>query len=79
MLAPVLVVATVPAAPVLGVMTFGLVLAIFGHAAKNTRIVALGLAVLFLATALMIIGAYDAYQGDEIDPRPPKSPSEPGF
>ena len=65
-----MILADVPAAPVLGVMAFGVVLAMIGHAVRDRRIVALGLAALFLATALMVLGAFSAYQGDEPDPRP---------
>jgi hypothetical protein len=75
----VVVIADVPAAPVVGFMTLGVVVAIVGHAGKNRRVVAVGLAVLFVATALMIIGGLAAYNGDTSDPRPPKSPSQPGF
>jgi hypothetical protein len=73
------VLADIPAAPVIGVMTLGVVVAIMGHAGRNPRVVAVGLIVLFLATALMIVGGFAAYQGDESDPRPAKSPSKPGF
>ena len=73
------VIADVPAAPVIGLMTLGVVVAVVGHAGKNSRVVAFGLIVLFAATALMIIGAFAAYQGDESDPRPEKPPSSPGF
>jgi hypothetical protein len=70
---------SVPAAPVLGLMAFGLVLAIMGHAGKSNRTVALGLIVLFLATALMILGAFAAFQGDEVDPRKIDDPRDPSF
>lgn len=74
-----LVLADIPAAPVIGVMTLGVVMAIVGHVAHNTRVVAVGLAVLFIATALMVLGGFAAYQGNEPDPRPEKSPQTPGF
>lgn len=79
LLAIVLAASDVPAAPIVGVMTLGVVLAIVGHAAKDNRIVAVGLAVLFIATAMMVLGAFVAYQDDPGDPRPRKSPSSPGF
>jgi hypothetical protein len=59
-----------PAAPVLALMAMGVVIAVYGHAAHSYRIVAVGLALLFLSTALMLIGAYIAYKRGETDPRP---------
>lgn len=71
MTAALLVLADIPAAPVLAIMTFGLVITLAGHINKNYKIVAIGLAILFLATAAMIIGAYASYSGgDGGDPRP---------
>jgi hypothetical protein len=64
------ILADVPAAPVLGLMAFGVIVAIVGHVVGDRRIVGLGLAVLFAATALMVLGAFSAYQGGESDPRP---------
>ena len=78
-LALVLAASDIPAAPVVGAMTLGVVLAIAGHIAKDNRIVACGLAVLFVATAMMVLVAFLAYQDDPGDPRPSKSPSSPGF
>ncbi len=60
----------VPAAPVLGLMAMGVVVAIMGHIARSPRVVATGIAILFLATLLMILGGLAAFQGDETDPRP---------
>ena len=60
----------VPAAPVLGLMAMGVVVAIVGHVARSPRVVAAGIAILFLATLLMILGGLAAFQGDETDPRP---------
>jgi hypothetical protein len=71
------IVADVPAAPVLGLMAFGVVLAIVGHTVRDRRIVGMGLAVLFAATALMVVGAFSAYQGDEPDPRPSEDFNKP--
>lgn len=68
--AALLVLADVPAAPVLAAMTFGLVITLAGHINKNYKIVAIGLAIVFLATAAMILGAYASYSGDNRDPRP---------
>ncbi len=66
-----LVLADIPAAPVLGVMTFALVITLMGHINRNYRTVGIGIAILFLATAAMIVGAYVSYTGgDGADPRP---------
>lgn len=51
-------------------MAFGVIMAIVGHAAKNGVVAAIGIAVLFLATAAMMIGGITAYNDDEGDPRP---------
>ncbi|MDQ4041531.1 MAG: hypothetical protein M3141_07245 [Actinomycetota bacterium] len=76
---PVFILADIPAAPVFGLMTAGIVIAIAGHIVRERRAVALGIAVLFVATALMIVGGLAAYRGGDEDPRKPKSPSTPGF
>ncbi len=61
----------VPAAPVLALMAFGVLLAIAGSLFKSTTVQATGIAILFLATAAMIVGAFLAYQVDPgEDPRP---------
>jgi ABC-type Na+ efflux pump permease subunit len=70
---------TIPAAPVVGLMTLGVVVAIVGHMAKNPRIVAFGVTVLLIATAMMILGAFFAFQGNEVDPRKPDNPRDPSF
>jgi putative exporter of polyketide antibiotics len=75
----VLAAQTVPAAPVLSLMLAGIVIAVAGHIARNYRVVGVGLAVLFVATALMFLVGFAAYQGDEPDPRPAKAPTSPGF
>jgi hypothetical protein len=62
--------ATVPAAPVLAIMAAGVVVAVLGHIVKSYRVVAVGIAILFLATALMLIGAFIAFKRGEKDPRP---------
>jgi hypothetical protein len=79
MLAAVPALASIPAAPVFGLMAMGIVIAVAGHIARNQRAVAVGIAVLFVATVLMIVGGLAAYHGDEPDPRPAKPPNEPGF
>jgi hypothetical protein len=70
---------TIPAAPVLALMALGVLIAIGGHIWKSRAIVATGLAILFFATAAMMVGGYVAYQRDEPDPREEKDPREPGF
>ena len=61
---------TVPAAPVLIFMGFGVILALFGHMSKSRSLVVTGLTILFMATGAMFVGAYVAYENDESDPRP---------
>ena len=61
----------IPAAPVVIFMGLGVLVAIVGHASKSRTLIGTGLAMLFLATAAMFVGAYAAYQSDERDPRPP--------
>ena len=70
---------TIPAAPILAIMGFGVLLAIGGHLYGSKSIVATGLAILFVATAAMVVGGYLAYTGDEGDPRPAEEPSSPDF
>jgi hypothetical protein len=52
----------ISATPVYALMAFGFVLAVMGHIFRDQRIVAVGIAILFLATALLILGAYQSYQ-----------------
>jgi hypothetical protein len=70
MLSLVLAASDLPAAPVVAAMAFGVVMAIFGHAAKNSLVAALGIGILFLATAAMIVGGLTAFNDDPADPRP---------
>ena len=58
-------------------MTFGVVVALVGHVTKDAKVVALGLAVLFLATAAMVLLGYAAYDGGEVDPRDRRDPRDP--
>ena len=62
-------VSTVPAAPVIGLMAIGVVIALVGHATRSRGTVATGLAILFLATAGMVVGGFAAYHGGDTDPR----------
>lgn len=59
----------IPAAPVVGLMAFGVVIAVLGHSARNTKVAGVGIAVLFVATALMVIVGYAAYNDNPNDPR----------
>ncbi len=77
--AAVLAAGEIPAAPVVGLMAFGLVMALTGHIAKSNRLVGVGIAVLFLATAAMVLLAFlDFQNGSSFDPRPedPKLPGQ---
>ena len=69
----------IPAAPVLILMAFGVVVAIAGHLYGSRTVVGMGIFILFLATAAMVLGGFLAFQGDEQDPRPPENPSSPDF
>ena len=59
----------IPAAPVLAVMGLGVLIAVAGHATKIKGAVALGIALIFLATAGMVIGGFAAFHQDPSDPR----------
>jgi hypothetical protein len=50
------------APPLYALMVFGFVLAVMGHIFRDQRIVGIGIAILFLATALLFLGAYQSYQ-----------------
>ena len=73
----VLAMSDIPAAPVVGAMTLGVVIALVGHVAKSYRVVAVGLAILFVATALMVLVGYAAYNDDSTDPRPQENNQTP--
>ena len=79
MLAPMFAAAQIAAAPVVALMGFGVLVTLVGHIAKARSVIVLGLAILFLATAGMLVGGFASYQGDETDPRPSKPASEPAF
>ncbi len=55
----------IPAAPVLALMVLGVVCALAGHISRDRRVVGLGIGVLFLATLLMVVFAFAAFQGDD--------------
>jgi hypothetical protein len=53
---------------------FGVVVGIVGHLAGSRRTVAVGITILFVATALLMVGGYMAYRDDPVDPRPCDAP-----
>ena len=69
----------IPAAPVLLLMGFGVLLAIGGHLYGSYRVVGMGIFILFLATAAMIVGGFLAYEQEDPDPRPRNDPQQPSF
>jgi hypothetical protein len=62
------------AAPVAVLIAFGAIVGIAGHAVGSRKTVVVGIAILFVATALLIAGAYVSFQGDGADPRPCDAP-----
>jgi hypothetical protein len=54
---------TLPASVVLAVMALGILVAIAGHVVASYRVVGVGLAIVFIATALMVVGGFAAYEG----------------
>lgn len=62
------------ATPVAVLIGFGVLVALAGHLAGSRRSVVAGIAILFVATALMLVGGYLAFRDDPGDPRPCKSP-----
>ena len=62
--------ASVPSAtPVALLIGLGVLVGIAGHLAGSRRAVVAGIAIVFVATALLIAGAYVAYRDDPVDPR----------
>jgi hypothetical protein len=58
----VLLFGAISATPVYALMAFGVTLGVMGHILKDNKIVAIGLVILFAATALLFLGAQQAYQ-----------------
>lgn len=54
--------AVLPLEPVYVLLVLGFVVAVVGHLAGDRRVVAIGLGVLFAATALLFLGAYQSYR-----------------
>ena len=73
--------AALPPVPViLALMGFGVIVAIAGHITKFRGLVITGLALVFLATAGMLIGGFVAYEDDpSSDPRKERVYQEPAF
>lgn len=57
------------AAPVAALIACGVLVGLGGHLAGSRRTVVAGIAILFVGTVLMIVGAYIAFQDDPGDPR----------
>jgi hypothetical protein len=62
------------ATPVALLIGLGVVVGLVGHLAGSRRTVVVGIAILFVATALLLVGGYIAYQDDAVDPRPCDAP-----
>jgi hypothetical protein len=62
------------ATPVALLIGFGVLVGIAGHLAGSRRAVVTGLAILFVATALLLAGGYLAFEDDPADPRPCDAP-----
>jgi hypothetical protein len=56
--------------PVVGLIALAVVVATGGHLARSRATVVAGLTLLFVATALLLLGAHAAYRHDPADPRP---------
>jgi hypothetical protein len=63
-----------PAGSAAALIAVGVLVAIAGHLTGSRRAVVTGLAILFVASALMIAGGYLAYRDDPADPRPCAQP-----
>lgn len=74
MLATILGASDLSATPVALLIGFGVFVGLVGHLAGSRRTVVVGIAILFIATALLLVGGYMAYQDDAVDPRPCDAP-----
>ena len=63
------------ATPVALLIGFGVLVGIVGHLAGSRRTVVVGIAIVFVATALLIVGAYVSYSDDAVDPRQCDAPA----
>ena len=57
-----MILGAISATPIYALMAFSVVLTLMGHIFKDQKIVGIGIALLFLSTALLILGAYSSYQ-----------------
>jgi hypothetical protein len=62
------------ATPVVALIGLGVIVALAGHLAGSRRTVVVGIAILFVATLLLMVGGYLAFQDDPGDPRPCDAP-----
>ena len=74
MLAAIIGASDLPATPVALLIGFGVLVGLVGHLAGSRRTVGVGIAILFVATALLLVGGYIASQDDAVDPRPCDAP-----
>ncbi|MBW3607179.1 MAG: hypothetical protein KY463_02280 [Actinobacteria bacterium] len=74
MVATILGASDLSATPVALLIGLGVFVGVVGHLAGSRRTVIVGIAILFVATALLLVGGYIAYQDDAIDPRPCDAP-----
>lgn len=72
--APSLGVSHLSATPVALLIGFGVLVGIAGHLAGSRRTVVAGIAILLIATALLMVGGYLAFRDDPGDPRPCDAP-----
>ena len=72
----ILAASDISATPVALLIGLGVLIALVGHLAGSRRTVVTGIAVLFVATALLLVGGYIAYQDDPGDPRPCDAPRD---
>ncbi len=56
-----MILGAVSATPVVALMAFAVVLTLTGHVFRDQKIVAIGVGLLFLATALIMFGAFADY------------------
>lgn len=71
---PLLAASDLSATPVALLIGFGVIVAIVGHLAGSRRTAGVGIAILFVASALLLVGGYIAYRDDPGDPRPCDAP-----
>ena len=64
----------ISATPVALLIGFAVLVVLVGHLAGSRRTVGVGIAILLVATTLLIVGGYMAYQDDPGDPRPCNAP-----